>query len=581
MTRITRTVLVGTAVVSGALAARAVEAGVRKEIQAEYVQRYKNKAMFLKVPVRGMRQAVLLGDPVRLDRSSASQPLNFKVGEQVRIVGLEFGDSTIHFRLSSVDLTREADLLFTFPAQIGNDFPERKLFEAGLTAVFTEGLSYTEIDSAKESFIKGQFDDLIQQFATSTNATPDFVIKTISEKNPEYRAAKDEAREAKARLQEAEGQLRGEARARKEAESELQNVRRELAQTKSNLGSTRDERSQLLTERMSLQSQVTQLQARNQEYERQVNDLLRGMGIDTDTKTNLGKRVEAASRSFDSLRSERSGLSQKLSQVTRELDNLRSANNRLKDELQAVEKENAKLTSDLRALTSDRKSVQARYLRTRRQKEVLENAAWLEKSLRVERRREEREEAVFDTADIYLLSKKIAVLETQVPEHPGASFRATFAPLSPDTVQFTEPERRLYGLLGDKLRVEASWVSPTKRLQAKLTGGKPLQQVAPREQATWTWDVAGELDEPERLVLVVQLHDRESQLIPLLQQEAWVTPGGVLYGLKRSFSGWWLGLGVVLGVGLLGTALGVKGPGFGAARRSTAVKPGFVAQKKL
>jgi predicted nuclease with TOPRIM domain len=554
--------------------------GIRKEIQNEYVQKYKNRAMFLKIPVRGFRQAVNVGKEMTIDRSNASQPISFKVGEQVRITDLKFEDTSILFRLAAIDMSKESELIFQFSTELTNDFPQKAAFDSALNGTFTEGLSYTDIDAAKEDFIKGQFDNLIQQFAASTGTTADYVIKTISEKNPEYRQAKADARDAKAKAQEAEQQFRDEQKARKDAEAEALSIRRELNQVRSTLTSVRDERAALANDKSSLQREVAQLQARNQEYDQQINELVRNLGVQTDAKANVGKRVEAVNRSFDSLRSERSDLTQKLGQVTRELENLRTANQKLDSDLKQAEKQNSKLSAELHSLTSDRNSLEARYIRTRREREVLENASRLARALRVERRAEEREDGRHELADVYLLSKKIGSFDIRAPEYPGDVSTAVFSVFSPDTVEFTEEERELYQLLGDKLKVEGVWTTSSPTLKAVPDTPNPLREIGPRDQGRWSWRFQGEPTGAERTAFAAQLTDKDGQTMPLASQEFWVYPSGFWDRIKQSFSFLWLGVGAVLAAALLSVAWLVSG-GRSESRRPSPPEPEYVAQKRL
>ncbi|MFB3904993.1 MAG: hypothetical protein ACE15E_16200 [Acidobacteriota bacterium] len=556
-------------------------AGIRKEIQNEYLQKYKNRAMFLKIPVRGFRQVVLVGEGMTIDKSNASQPISFKVGEQVRITDLKFEDSSILFRLAAIDMSKESDLIYRFATELTDDFPQKAAFDSALNGTLTEGLSYTDIDSAKENFIQGQFDDLIQQFAASTGTTPDYVIKTISEKNPEYRQAKADARDAKARAQEAEQQLRGEQKARKDAEADALTARREITQLRSTLGTLRDERTQLASDKSALQREVAQLQARNQEYDHQINELIRNLGVQTDAKANVGKRVEAVNRSFDSLRNERSGLAQKLGQVTRELDNLRAANQKLESDLKQAEKQNSRLSSELHSLTSDRNSLEARYIRTRREREILESASRLARALRLERHVEEREDGRHEVADVYLLSKKIGSFDIRAPLYPGDTSTAVFSVLSPDTVEFTEEERELYQLLGDKLKVEGRWTTSSQALKAVPGTTEPTREIAPREQGTWSWRFEGEPVGAERTAFVAQLTDKNGQTMPLASQEFWIQPAGLWDRVRQSFSFLWFGVGAVLAAALLSVVWLVSGSRQRETRGASPREPEYVVQKRL
>ena len=96
-------------------------AGVSRDIQARYVEEYENKAMFLKIPIRGLRQIVYVNDDgIQLDRASAGFPLAFRVGEQVRIVDVQFRDELIRFKFSAIDLSREGELIFRFFSPLPN-----------------------------------------------------------------------------------------------------------------------------------------------------------------------------------------------------------------------------------------------------------------------------------------------------------------------------------------------------------------------------------------------------------------------------------------------------------------------------
>ena len=128
-----------------------LSAGVRREIENWYVQNYENKALFLKIPVRGQRQIVYVGDTQpTLDPGSASSPLRFKVGDHVRITDVSFRNDSVRFKIASLEASGVGEIAFEFPRQLEQDFSQRGNFDVTLEATLTEGLSYTDIDSAKE-----------------------------------------------------------------------------------------------------------------------------------------------------------------------------------------------------------------------------------------------------------------------------------------------------------------------------------------------------------------------------------------------------------------------------------------------
>jgi peptidoglycan hydrolase CwlO-like protein len=556
------------------------QAGVRREIERGYADRYQNKAMFLKVPVRGARQQLLIrASGMTIDRSNMSQPLTFKVGDQVRITRVNFRDASIHFTVAAIDMSSEAEVVFVFPSSLQSEFPEQQSFDAALSDAFTEGISYTDIDSAKEQFIRDQYDDLIQQFASATGSTTDFVIKTISEKNPEYQAARSEAERSRGRVQQLEQELRDEKRARSSSESELQNLRRELAQARTSVSSTREEVQRLSDQRRTLEQQVKQLQATNEEHERQVTILWRSIGVDTRANADLGKRVEAAGKNFESLRSERSGLTQKLEQVNKQVEGLQNSNKKLTDDLKTARDENKKMATDIRTMTSDRSSLQARYLETRNRKDVLETAEALAGALNIRKRVEKREEGNFQIGEVYLATRKIGVLESRIPDGPNQVVPVRFSLNSPDTVEFSEEERRLYQALGTKLTVETLW-SASGELQAVLSDSQAKQQLAPRETASWTWALQGEILQPEAASLMYVITDANGQRIPLSTLDFTIYPAGMWAYVKRSFS--WISLlaGIVLGVGAFALAFSFRGARTPPSRKKSS-EPEYVTQKKL
>lgn len=558
-----------------------LQAGVRKETENLYLQRYKNKAIFLKVPVRGARQVIFVADSgSSLDRSNIASPLAFKVGDQVRITSLDFKDSEIRFRIAAIDLSRESEVVFQFSSPLREEFLQQRSFEAALNASFTEGLHYTEIDSAKEKFIKDQFDQLLQQFAATTDTSVEFVVKTLAEKNPEYQRMTQEVSTLRDQLEEARGGLARETRARGQAESELRQVRTELNQTRAALESTRQEGGRLDDQRRSLEQQVAQLQTRDREHERQINELVKNLDVKTASNADMGKRVEALGKSIEALKGEKNTLSRKLEEVTADLEKARKNGERLAAELKQVQNDNTKLKADIRVLTSNRNSLQARYLETRQRKEILERAQALENALRLEKRLEKREGNTFQVADLYLLSKKVGTFEVQVPRRAGLVYPVRFVLDSPDTVQFTDEERTLFKALGEKIKIETSWSMTSNRLKAVLLKQEPLQTVAPRGQAEWNWLLDGEIQETERVSLQAHLTTADGPKIPLEPQEFFVAPAGIVAQALQHFSPLSLLAGAVLGAALFGLFFGFRSRAqrqlAGAARPDH-----YVAPKKL
>ena len=560
----------------GSLAAK-----IGREIREQYVAKYENRAIFLKVPVRGLRQVVHVdGTGAKLDRSNLGEPVNFKVGEQVRITEVSFKDDSIRFKIASIDLGREGELTFMLPAPIQYAFPQQGLFEQALSDSLTEGLSYKELDSAKGEFIRGQFEFLIREFSATSGTTPDFVRNTILEENPQYQAAKREAATAKSQLKTLRQQQQDGETAALEARRRLARLTRELEQAKSELASTRGQQKKAQTEGERYQRELGDLRQKNNEYERQISKLAQSLDIRAASNTKLDSRLKDLGGSIESLKRERTSISERAEKLTQELKQGEERNKRLTQDLKQARREKQKLSSDLRTLTSNKDSLEARFLETQKKKEGLETAAALTVALRLEKSIQEREGEAFEVGDLFLLSQKLGVFEVQVPDTTGKLSTVKFQMDSPDLVEFDDEERRLYKALGDPIRIETAWVSESEELKAVLVDGDAAHRnLKPREKVQWLWKIEGNLSAEERIVLTTHLTSRDGERVDLAPREFLVQPAGLLAPFRASFSLFSLLTGVVLGAAVFGLALSLRGR---SQPKTEAVKrEDYVIQKEL
>jgi predicted nucleic acid-binding Zn-ribbon protein len=556
-------------------------AGVSKEMEAYYTQTYLNKAMFLKVPVRGDRQTVLvLEDGTSLDQSNLGEPLRFKVGEQVRITGLNFKDSSIEFKVASIDTARKGTIIFRFRNALRHSFASRESFESALESSFTEGLSYQEIDSAKEQFIQDQFDVLLRQFAVTTGTSVDFVLESVTENNPKYREVRKQLNAVTGRVQGLELELEEERSRNSGLRKEAEKAGSDLAAVNNTNRELRSERDRLAGERRDLEQKVKDLEGQNRQFRSDVEEIARKLDLETDSSSKLGQQVSSLSQVIDSLKQERVNLSGQVEGLSQKVEELTKQNGKLISDLQSSERKSKKLQSDLNALTSNRNSLEATYLSVKRNKENLERAKALETAIRVERSTENRENGTFHVSSLYLLSQLIAVLEVQEPVYADQDYLVTLQIQSPDTVEFTAEEREFYETLGEKFRVETGWVSASGRVEPLLTVGESLQEVAPREQADWTWRFQGVLTEPETVTLALRLIDVDDQVLEVASQEFQMSPSGVFARIRGTFSVSSLAIGLFLGVvGCVAIAsLGRRGR---SRQSQSGRKRGFEAQKRM
>ena len=526
-----------------------LHAGVRRDIQASYIQNYENKAMFLKVPIRGRRQIIHVRvNGYRLDPASITDPLRFKVGDQVRITKVNFRGDAVRYTVSSLDLSRKSELEFRFRQDLQDHFPQRGAFDVTLKATFTEGLSYTDIDSARQEFIEGEFDQFVEQLSRSNNTSSDFVVTVLRDKIPDYQALRLEADETQSMLQKAEEDLREEKRVRSQVDSEVTRLEGQLDQIRSELDRTENERKTLMAETDRL----------SEDYENQVKRLIETLNVKTSSATSLGAQVDVLNESIGTLRDERLSRARELQDLNQQIRGLEETTHALSEDLERVQAEKDKLWSDFSLLTSNRQGLEGRYAELLQENQQLENSMLLHDSFNLKRRIERREENEFQVADLYLLTQHIGTLEIQIPPVAGTVHPVRFTATSPDTVKFSSEERKILGILGEPFQMETTWETSSSNLNIVLLNKESLQSVGPRETIEWPWMFQGEVTQPESASLVVHLISSDGSKIFLGSQDLTVSPAQMMTRLRYSISPTSLLAGGVVGLVVFGILFGFR-----------------------
>lgn len=541
--------------------------GVRGEIEDHYEREYENRALFLKVPVRGQRQFIAVRSTgAGLDTSNQSQPLMFKVGDQVRILDVSFENSSVEFEISSIDQTVESKLIFQFPVALTQDFRQRDAFERALEQTFTAGRSYRDLDQAREQFISGRFDDLIQQIATATGTTSEHVIETISEENPRYKEAMQRANEAEGRAAQLTRELEEERQSLRNLQSRVNRLTDEVQSVRAELNSLDEERQQLQQQNQELERRIqstqrekTALENRIEQLDTEINNIAGQLNIESEGRSQLDQQVKSLGQSISSLQSERQSLNQKLGQVGDELEKLQNDKAALTAELEKEQSHRIRLQSDLAALTSNRDSLEANFLKLRREKQGLESARRLEGNLRlqaVEPENGSTEE--IQQFQVFLAEHAIGVLQVQPAETLEEAFKASFRLLSPDTVKFSDEIKALYETLGDQVRVGIRLSSESPLLRVETDDAKTLQSVEPRGQVSWSWQLSGEIEEPERISFVLYFNDVNDHLVSVANRDYLIAPAGLWSGFLHAFSWSSLLVGFLIGLGIMSVVVALR-----------------------
>lgn len=530
-------------------ATAALQAGVRREIQDQYERQYVNRTFFLRIPIHGARQELLVRPGGVTPFSGPSETgLTFKVGEQIRITQIKFGGQEIRLQASSVDLSRENEIVFRFPTQLEDSFSQRSLFDEALDKVLTEGLTNQEIDNAKQDFLKREFGRMLQEMAQTTGSAPDFVLRSISGEIPAVEQSRRRAAQAESQLEQARSQLEEEGRRRQQAESSLQQVRRQNADNESAVDSLKLEREKLVDDNSALQREVNRLKGSSDEYKKQIEEMARALDVRTSSADDLSRSLSRLNQTVENLKAERDSLSGQLETANRNLEEKTQESQKLASDLSSAQAERNKLRRDLNSLTSDRKSLSSRFIETQNAKERLETILALGNALRLEPHVEERPEGTFVVADLLLQGRKIGTLEVQQPESAGQNRTVKFSVDSPDTVQLSPEERKLREALGEALKLETVWRSSSPQLSIALSQGEAVREVPPRESALWEWRFEGEVSQPQQATLLTQLVADKGEKIPVGELRFDIYPAGLAGSFSHSFSLTWLAVGGLLGM---------------------------------
>ena len=570
-------------------AAPTLQAGVRREIQDQYVRQYVNRTFFLQIPIYGARQELLVRPGGVTPFSGPSETgLTFKVGEQVRVTQIKFAGQEIRLETSSVDLSRQNEVVFRFPTQLEDNFSQRPLFDTALDKVFTQGLSNQEIDNARQAYLKREFGRLVREMANTTGSSRDFVVRSISGEIPALEQSRQRASRAESQLEGLRSQLEDESRRRQQAESSLRQVRSQNADNESAVDSLKLERETLIEEKTALKRDVNRLRSSSEEYKKQIQDMASALNVRTSSADDLGRSLTRLNKTVENLKAERDRLSGEVEKAHTDLEEKTQENQELASDLSRAQSQRNKLRRDLRSLTSDRKSLSSRFIETRNAKENLETVLALSNALRLDPRTEEREEGSFVMADLLLQERKIGTLQIQQPVQPGQSYSVSFSLDSPDTVQLTPEERKLRDALGESLKLEIGWRSSSQDLSISLSEGDAQREVAPRESIQWDWRFEGDVSQLQQATLVTRLVAASGEKIPLSELRFDIHPAGLAGTVSQSFNLTWLVVGALLGMLAMLPVLFLRSKARPAHRRPIArpktPSPGeerYVTQKKF
>lgn len=534
-------------------------AGVSRAIQEKYRRSYEGKALFLRTPVFAERKYVdLSGGSFRFEPDPTGAA-RFKVGEQVRITGIDFGGEEIRFRISAIAGGNIAEVIFRFDASLKEDFPNSDVFDRALQATFTEGLKYADIEDAKKGYIDDAFERYIKETMTLTSSGREAVMRSAAAHLPAYQDALREIEALKGRNQDLAAQLTQTQTENRKMETDLKSQQSEITRLRSTNSALQEKIDSSASQLLRLGDEVRTARGTAQGYQRELSSLQQSLNIRVDSARDLGSQISELTQAVRKIQRENAGLTSQNNSLNANVTTLEAARNRLTKQVEDLGTSIRQKDDLIASLTSKEDSLGRQFLQMKQAKENLENVvrAIGGLSTKIE---EEKVQGGVETArvSIYLkdilLGSLVYVLPERMSPNEEKAAEAVFSTESIDYVRVSPDERQLLRSLGDKLKVQAQLSSSSSTMGVRPEGEKTIQEVGERDRVSWRWRVSNRGTAAAPLTLAVALVNRNSDPIPLLRREQLVSSASIVRQVRESLQPIPLAAGALVGFVLCGIA---------------------------
>lgn len=488
-------------------------AGVDKATQERYKQRYENKALFLKIPVRGEKQIVFVGAGAARTDTQAGEIVRFKVGDQVRVLNVSFGGDEIRFKIGPIDLGRSSELVFKFSGPLQEGFAEAD-FNAALNNTFTEGLSYTDIDRAKQKYLQDQFDRIISELAATSNTSRDFVLRAVTERLPAYVSARRDVQNVEQRNSELQSQL-GQLNARlKRVESEQKQLQSENDKLNNLIDAIRSE--------LGVSEGTGDPSVGIRRLKQQLADVKKALNLKVESSKDLGRQIQELSSVSRRLQQDKATVDAELKQLKDNYEKSQDEVKKLTRENTDLKSEAEKLSRDLKALNLKGDSLSKNYLQLQKEKDKLQDSLAAFRALRAENLQERVEDGyVKRVTEVRLNSTPIGSIESTVPAEikPGdrKNVKVTYTAESIDYLKLSDADRKIMNSIGERLKIGQVISNVAEGVEVKPVGSSDnVKEVRERSSGSWEWEVVNQTSHDPGFVLQTYLLNKDNQEIPLL-----------------------------------------------------------------
>jgi predicted nucleic acid-binding Zn-ribbon protein len=527
-------------------------AGISRVIQEKYRGAYENRALFLKEPIFSEKQYVYItGQTFRHDLAPSGAP-RFKVGDQLRVLGIDFGGEDIKFKLGPIAGTGVVELIFKFDAPLQENFPNSGVFDKALAATFTEGMKYTEIEDAKRSFIEQEFDRAARELANTSGTNKDTVLKYVAPLLPAYQDLSRDLETLQGRNQDLTRQLERSQSESKKLESESRSQQGELGRLRSQAASLQEKMDSSTAQLSKLGTDLRSATGVSQSYQRELANLQRSLRIKVDTSRDLTAQIAELGQVMQRIQKENDDLQGETGSLRTNLEKSQAESARLSGEVQDLQIAVRQKDDTIKTLTSKEDSLAHQYFLLKQAKDNLENISLAVANLNT-RIVDEQTEGEFRNGKIQVFLGNILLgsFHWRLPERMAADGESTgeadFATESIDNVRLTATERHIRQSLGERLKVRVNLVSRTETLEVKPEKPESLQEIGERDRAAWRWRLANRGTRDGRLMLAVRLVNKNGDEIPLAQSEQVILSSNLVRQVRNYLQPVALALGAVFG----------------------------------
>jgi len=531
-------------------------AGVSRVIQERYRSSYENKALFLKEPFFFEKQYVYIsGQNFRRDQAPSGTP-RFKVGEQLRVLGIDFGGDEIKFKLGPIAGTGIVELIFKFDSPLQENFPNSGVFDKALAAAFTEGLKYTELEDAKRSYIEQEFERATRDIATTSNTNRDTVLKYVAPLLPAYQDLTHEVENLQGRNQDLTKQVERSQAENKKLESESKSQQAEMARLRTQAASLQEKFDSSASQLSKLGDDLRSAKGVSQNYQRELANLQRSLKIKTDTSRDLATQIAELGQMMQKIQKENDDLQGENGTLRANLEKEQAGNAKRAGEIQDLQTSVRQRDDTIKTLTSKEDSLAHQYFLLKQTKDNLENVTLSIANLNTRVMDERTEDGIQSgKINVFLGNLLLGALEWRLPERLNANEEtggeAYFATESIDNVRLTATERQIRQSLGERLKLRVNLISRFDAMDVKPEKQDSLQEIGERDRAAWRWHLTNRGAHDSRLALSVRLVNKNGDEIPLIQTEQAVMSSNLVRQVRNYLQPISLALGAVIGALLM------------------------------